>query len=193
MTLLADLDLGGTRKITGVGTAIAASDVANKNNVDSKHDLLNNEITKINNRFSALSTLRSFAAQILCASAGYCKVTYNGVSSDTVVSLSMPPTWGSEFDSVTVGGVNVRFSVYNDTNASTYFFSAYPTLTSALTQTPGTTRRTLASYGVGLPVGVQCSLRVSLYAAVNIGTITETFRIGESTLFDPRVGGGYRI
>ena len=120
-------------------------------------------------------------------------MVYNGVSYDLAVSLTMPSSWGSEFDSVTVGGVSVRFSVYNDTDASGYFFSAYSSLTSSLTQTPGTTRWTLASYGVGLPVGVQCSLRVTLFAAVNIGTVTETFRVGESGLFDPRVGGGYHI
>ena len=113
-----------------------------KKYVDSKHDILNNEITKIKNRFKTLSTLRSFASQILCASAGYCKVTYNGTSSDTIVSLTMPSTWGSEFKSVTVGGVNVRFNVCNDTNSSTYFFQCVLNARLGSHATPDTTRWT---------------------------------------------------
>ena len=84
-------------------------------------NLIDNELVKINNRFSTLSTLRSFRAQILAPSAAYDKVAYNGVSSEIDVSLAMPISWGSEFDSVSVGGVNVIFNIYNDTNAASYF------------------------------------------------------------------------
>ena len=105
----------------------------------------------------------------------------------------MSSTWGSDFGAVIVSGVIARFSVYNDTNVSEYFFSAYSTGTASLTQTPGTTRWLLPSYNVGLPSGIQCSLRVVLFATVSIGVVTETFKVGESELFDPRVGGGYRI